>query len=576
MHHSLSACFNAILASTVLSSGFDLSCLNHTAAITGLVLNGVDRNNYSGHLVSGVGDINGDGFHDVVVKVLNSQPIRAYVVFGGHDIDMLDGAHLDVVDGSSGFSILTGNSVGGIGSAASAGDINGDGIGDFVLGLPGSEVNGMNGVGKAVVIFGDIGIGSPGVLDLTELGESEGFAILGSDFSEECGYSVSGAGDVDGDGFDDVVVGAPLVYSGGVPYTGESYVVFGGADVGAAGDVIGSSLDGSNGFVLRSQTERDILGHSVSGAGDVNGDGYDDVIVGARRADPNGVRDAGQCYVVFGDVGVGNSGVIIPSSLNGQDGFAINGIEESHNLGHTVSRAGDVNGDGYSDLLVTGESPRVGEIYVVFGGKNAGASGSVEISSLNGLNGFTIIGDDSDIYISDDWASPAGDINSDGYDDLIFGASRSNPNDIDQAGQCFVVFGGKDVGSSGLIQLATLIQPAGFVINGIDIQDMCGSSVSNAGDVNGDGIDDVIVGAPDADPLSPPQGRPLSEAGEIYVIFGGQSVGRAISEDLDANGCVGASDLAILLSSWGLPDADIDGDGIVDSTDVALLLAAWR
>ena len=209
---------------------------------------------------------------------------------------------------------------------------------------------------------------------LSVLDGTNGFTLFGIDPLDRSGRSVSSAGDVNGDGYDDLIIGAPGADPGGKDSAGETYVVYGGA---SAPDTDGmfdlSALDGTNGFTLSGIDRFDASGHSVSSAGDVNGDGYDDLIIGARGADPNGDR-SGETYVVYGGASApGTDGVLDLSALDGTNGFTLNGIDVRDESGYSVSSAGDVNGDGYDDLVIGARladpnEGRSGETYVIYGG----------------------------------------------------------------------------------------------------------------------------------------------------------------------------------------------------------------
>ena len=181
-------------------------------------------------------------------------------------------------------------------SVSAAGDINGDGIGDLIVGAAFADPNGSDS-GSSYVVFGQsTGFTSP--LALSSLSGSNGFRLDGVAAGDRSGYSVSAAGDINGDGFGDLIVGAWAADLNG-SYSGSSYLVF-GQGTGFAATLALSSLNGSNGFRLDGVAASDFSGRSVSAAGDINGDGIGDLIVGAFGADPNGNTSSGSSYVVFG------------------------------------------------------------------------------------------------------------------------------------------------------------------------------------------------------------------------------------------------------------------------------------
>ena len=332
---------------------------------------------------------------------------------------------------------------------------------------------------------------------------------------------------VNGDGYDDLIIGARRGDPNG-ENSGESYLVYGGPNAPGTDGVLDlSALDGANGFIVNGIDADDRSGFSVSSAGDVNGGSYDDLIIGADMADPNG-ESSGEAYVVYGGA-TAAAGMVNLSALNGANGFTLRGINEDERFGFSVSSAGDVNGDGYDDLIIganradSEDSPggvqsEAGATYVVYGGARApGTNGVLELATLDGTNGFALAGIDADDR-SGRAVSSAGDVNGDGYDDLIIGADAGDPGGVNSAGETYLVYGGaRAPGTAGVLALSSLNGTNGLVLNGIDASDRSGTSVSSAGDVNGDGYDDLIIGADGGDPGG-------NAAGETYVIYGGATV----------------------------------------------------
>ena len=189
-----------------------------------------------------------------------------------------------------------------------------------------------------------------------------------------------------------------------------------------------STLNGANGFKLSGVAAGDYSGGLVASAGDVNGDGFADLIIGARWADPHGSK-SGASYVVFGKAS-GFGANLNLSSLNGANGFKISGVAAADYSGRVAS-AGDFNGDGFADLIIGAEGAdphgsNSGASYVVFG-KASGFGANLDLSALNGTNGFKLSGvaavDQSGISVAS-----AGDVNGDGFADLIIGADTADPH----------------------------------------------------------------------------------------------------------------------------------------------------
>jgi hypothetical protein len=509
-----------------INGAIPLSSLNGT---NGFRMDGVMWGDGSGYSVSAAGDVNGDGFADLIIGAFGADPNAkwatgaSYVVFGKAsgfaailDLATLNGGNGFRLDGAAGD--VSGGSVSG------AGDVNGDGFADLLVGAIGADPNGNDGAGSSYVVFGKAS-GFTATLDLATLNGANGFRLDGEAAWNGSGSSVSAAGDVNGDGLADLIVGAKYGDTNeyGRTDAGSSYVVFGQAS-GFAATLDLATLNGANGFRLDGAAWGDQSGTSISAAGDVNGDGFADLVIGAPGANPNGKSDAGSSYVVFGKASGFMSRLDLPT-LNGANGFRLDGAAAGDMSGRSVSAAGDVNGDGFADLVIgaPGADPNgktyAGSSYVVFG-KATDFGATLALSALNGANGFRLDGVPDGMSAADfpgsGWSvSTAGDVNGDGCADLLVGAPYATPNG---AGSSFVVFG-KASGFAATLDLSTLNGTNGFRLDGTAVADWSGRSVSAAGDVNGDGFADLVIGANGA----APNGR--SDAGSSYVVFGGDFTG---------------------------------------------------
>jgi glycosylphosphatidylinositol phospholipase D len=441
------------------------------ATDAGVVLQG------AGYSVSGAGDVNGDGIDDLIIGAGGT----SFVVFGSDQglpatIDLATDA--DVV-------------IQGAGDAVSgAGDVNGDGIDDLIMGSPFTGAG-----GTSFVVFGS-DQGFPATIDLATDADLTIQGAVSSASPDSSGFSVSGAGDVNGDGIDDLIIGAP---GAGEYDVGASYVIS-GSDQGLPATIdLASDAD----VTIKGAAAFDRSGYSVSGAGDVNGDGIDDLIIGAPFAYYNDMEYNGASYVVFGS----DQGLPATIDLASDADLTIHGY--LHQDGISVSGAGDVNGDGIDDLIIgTRYAFLTADVSYVIFGSDQGFPATIHLASGADL---TIQGNADQAGRS---VSGAGDVNGDGIDDLLIGAPYADPNG---RGASYVVFG-TDQGFPATIDLAT---DADLIIQGATEYDSAGFSVSGAGDVNGDGIDDLIIGA--------------RSAGASYVVFGTAADPAAAIEDLIAD-----------------------------------------
>ncbi|MEB3316780.1 MAG: hypothetical protein VKO39_01360 [Cyanobacteriota bacterium] len=492
----------------------------HLSAIAagrgGFVIHGQSAGDRSGARVAGAGDVNGDGLSDLLIGVPNGRPAagkdagRTYVIFGKTGGGATE---LSAVAAGAGGFVINGQAVGDRSGAsvAGAGDVNGDGLADLILGADGGDPATGREAGQSFVIFGQTAT-TPTELRAIAAGRG-GFVIHGQLAGDASGRSVAPAGDVNGDGLVDLIVGAPLSPSPAGGAAGRSFVVFGKTDTTAI--QLSAVASGRGGFVINGQGAGDLSGARVDRAGDVNGDGLADLIVGAASSDPAAGSNAGRAYVIFGKSS--SSAIQLSAIAEGVGGFVINGQRAGDRGGIDVGGAGDVNGDGLDDLVVSAGpgDATAGRTFVVFGQSGTAA---IHLSAIaSGVGGFVLQSDSKAQPHANDGhqVAGAGDVNGDGLSDLIVGAKDSRSIGGDQAGRSFVMFGKTDTAAVSLAAIAS--GSGGFLIQGQSAADFSGVSVAAAGDVNGDGLADLLVGADGADP----GGR--QQAGSTYVIFGSTS-----------------------------------------------------
>ncbi len=353
------------------------------------------------------------------------------------------------------------------------GDLNGDGHDDLVVGAPGADHGAANN-GAALVFFGPIGAGISVA--------SADAVLMGSGGGDEAGVAVDRAGDVDGDGLDDLLVGAWFAAGD----TGAAYLIRGGT-VGGVTD-----LDSVAAARVHGEAPYDMAGTSVAGLGDLDGDGYDDFVVGADRYDP-GLQNAGGAFVFYGPVSGDHRLLDADAALLGED--------KGDHLGDSVASAGDLDGDGSPDLVVGA--------YKEDGGDHGSGSAYVLHGPVSGLYGVadvdaTLVGEGYETWAGQGQGlARAGDVNGDGYDDLLVGAWGENQGG-ESSGAVYLVLG-------PVTDLSLADASARFI--GESARDHAGVATRAVGDVNGDGYDDIAVGSP----FSAPNGTPV---GAAYVFLG--------------------------------------------------------
>ena len=427
------------------------------------------------------------------------------------------------------------------------------------------------------------------IIDLAALDGSDGFRVNGGLAGDKSGYSIEGIGDFNGDGFDDIAVGAEransssgvinVLFGAASGFAGTSSVndldgadgfrlegftnnafrrttggdvngdgkadlltgsgafsfTFGndgvttvllGTDAALAADIIVTDLDGADGFRFIGGEFRERVGQDTVGIGDFNGDGIGDFMAGGYGTTVDGDSTAGITHIVFGQTSALGRGNFF-AGLDGTDGMDLKGFREFQFSGRQASEAGDMNADGLAGVAIAGfgDGSQSDGEVFIVFGRDDGLA-SLSLDTLDGAGGFRFSGLGNQSYTGRSLRT-AGDINGDGFDDFIIG-SYGDDTTATNAGRAAIIFGSASGFPASFID-TDLDGSDGFIIDGLETRDNLGAGVDTAGDFNGDGFDDIGLGSPYADPNA------ASNSGSTYIVFGGDHAGLVIQQGTSAS-----------------------------------------
>ena len=448
----------------------------------------------AGYHASIIGDVNNDGFDDILISspLWDANPDdedpflrikesgKTYLIFGKSEgwatpfnLADADASFLGEFAGNKASHDVYG-----------IGDINADGIDDFAIGVKFYHEPAQR-AGKVFIFFGK----TTGWLLDTPLAASDA-SFLGEAETAEAAH-VYPAGDLNNDGYDDILVGAGFHDETGID-AGKCYVIMGKPTAEWQNDVSLADADAS----YLGEMEGDWAAHRVAGAGDINGDNFDDFIIGANGRDVGNVQNRGITYIILGKA----DGWAKNVSLANADASILGFNEKNLNSGWSISPAGDANGDNLDDFIIGGRGKS--KAMLILGQTNPYGK-EVEMSTIAAT---TFTGEGNWDFLAND-ISAAGDINADGYDDFIIGAPE-NDNTATNAGRAYLIYGRETWPQD------FPIQNADATFTGENENDWAGWTTASGGDVDNNGSNDILIAAPNHD-----LGGTTPDAGAVYLFL---------------------------------------------------------
>lgn len=445
----------------------------------GITIKGTPQNGILGNSISVAGDFNGDGIDDFLIAdcyYLGETGV-VYVLFGRSE-GLENMTPTDGLTASQGFLIKGPNGATRFGAAiCNLGDVNGDGIDDIMIvaSIP----------GQIYVVYGRKG-GAQDIFVSSGFTSDQGFLLHSSDVNIDAVPNIKGTGDVNGDGIKDILIGIPKYSSN----TGIVYVIYGSKNPPSLIE-INKSLDPSQGFWIQGPGSSSSFGTRLSPAGDINGDKIDDFIISATGT--------GSVYFLYGKSSR-QIGWTLGSSLSSNDGYVISGASPGSSFGAPISLGGDINGDGFIDMVVGASNTNGGTAYIISGSQNSFSG--VSLTTSGRVSAVTA----SQSTMKCVSSFGIGDMNGDDLTDLAF---RCTPTASGSAATTvYVVFGSVvGVSTQTLPDGLTSGSSIGFEVSSQEVNNAL--SIQGSGDFNNDFLEDLLL-----------YGNPSTSRKAIYVIYG--------------------------------------------------------